>query len=147
MNLASLFEDAGGRAHLVAMRSLASSSTSRITAITVNRPDLLEMGQLDDLESLLGPVSLNMAATDLSADLLAGHKDFRSMVTLLERMGVQGTSHLRLLRNGTRKLTTLVPDSVNAFGQGVFSQVSCYENHREKKATLFLFRLSNRLLT
>ncbi|KAF9352282.1 hypothetical protein BGX34_012231 [Mortierella sp. NVP85] len=117
MNLASLFEDAGGRAHLVAMRSLASSSASRITAITVNRPDLLEMGQLDDLESLLGPVSLNMAVTDLSVDLLAGHRDFRSMVTLLERMGVQGTSHLRLLRNGTRKLTTLVPDSVNAFGQ------------------------------
>src|SRR5688572_24271068 len=120
MNLASLFEDAGGRTHLTTMRSLTSTTTSRITTLTLNRPDLAEMGQLDELEALLSPISLNLAVADLSVDILAGHKDFRSMVTLLEKMGIQGTSHLRQLRNGTRKLTTLVQDSVNAFEQGVF---------------------------
>ncbi|KAF9985757.1 hypothetical protein BGZ65_009962 [Modicella reniformis] len=117
MNLASLFEGAGGRAHLVSMRSVASTTTSRVAALVANRSDLQEMGQFDELEEVLGPISLDSAVADLTVDILAGHKDFRSMVSLLEKMGVQGTSHLRLLRNGTRKLTTLVPDSVNAFEQ------------------------------
>jgi hypothetical protein len=78
------------------------------------------MGQFDELGDFLDPIGLNSAITDLSVDILAGYKDFRSILALLERMGVQGTSHLRQLRNGTRKLTTLVPDSVNAFEQGMF---------------------------
>ncbi|KAI8362921.1 hypothetical protein B0O80DRAFT_432215 [Mortierella sp. GBAus27b] len=117
MNLGSLFDEAGGRVHLTSMRSLTSTSTSHIATLTKSRPELLEMGQFDELGDFLDPIGLNSAITDLSVDILAGYKDFRSILALLERMGVQGTSHLRQLRNGTRKLTTLVPDSVNAFEQ------------------------------
>ncbi|KAI7818208.1 hypothetical protein BC939DRAFT_298053 [Gamsiella multidivaricata] len=117
MNLATLFDDAGGRAHLIAMRSLASTAASRVAPWMSTRQDLLEMGQLYELEQQLQPPSLDSAVKDLPTDLLAGHKDFRAMVTLLEKMGFQGTAHLRQLRNCTRRLTSLVPDSVNAFEQ------------------------------
>ncbi|KAF9181918.1 hypothetical protein BGZ51_005119 [Haplosporangium sp. Z 767] len=117
MNFASLFDAAGGRAHLGQLRSLASSATARISTLTAERTDLLKMGQLDELEVLLSPQVLDSAVGELSADLMAGHKDFRAMVALLEKMGVQGTTHLRHLRNCTRKLSSLVPDSVNAFEQ------------------------------
>ncbi|KAI1314772.1 hypothetical protein EDD11_001741 [Mortierella claussenii] len=117
MNLTTLFEDAGGRAHLLSMRSIASTATARVSPTTLGRPDLLQMGQIDDLEQILAPESLDSAVTEPSTDLLVGHKDFRCMIALLEKMGVQGTSHLRQLRNCARKLNTLVPDSVNAFEQ------------------------------
>ncbi|KAG0256730.1 hypothetical protein BG011_004339 [Mortierella polycephala] len=117
MNFASLFDAAGGRVHLGQLRYLASSATARTSTLTAERMDLLKMGQLDELEVLLSPQMLDSAVDELSADLMAGHKDFRAMVALLEKMGVQGTTHLRHLRNCTRKLSSLVPDSVNAFEQ------------------------------
>ncbi|KAG0212191.1 hypothetical protein BGX28_006737 [Mortierella sp. GBA30] len=117
MSFASLFDEAGGKAHLIVMRTLASAAAARVTPLTDGRADLLHMGQFDDLEQLLEPRSMDSSIGDLSVDLLAGHKDFRSMVALLEKMGVHGTAHLRHLRNCTRKLTTLVADTVNAFEQ------------------------------
>lgn len=118
MNIATMFAETGGKAHLMSLRSLASAASTRVNAITTSRPDFLHVGQLDDLEQLLKPQALDSAVKEPTADLLAGHKDFRAMVGLLEQMGVQGTTHLRQLRNCTRKLSTLVPDNVNAFEQG-----------------------------
>ncbi|KAF9359518.1 hypothetical protein BGX26_012151 [Mortierella sp. AD094] len=117
MNLATIFEEAGGRAHLTSMRSAASVSSARVASLVSNRTEILQMGQIDDLEQLLGPQSLDSAIEELSVDLLAGHKDFRSIVNLLDKMGVQGTGHLRQLRVCTKKLASLAPDSVNAFEQ------------------------------
>ncbi|KAG0303099.1 hypothetical protein BGZ98_006992 [Dissophora globulifera] len=117
MNLATIFDASAGRGHLGQLQSIASTVRSRVLTMNSNRPELREMGQMDELEMQLSPTSLDSAIKELSVDLLAGHKDFRSMVSLLEQMGVQGTSQLRQLRNCTRKLTTLVPDSVNAFEQ------------------------------
>ncbi|KAF9105152.1 hypothetical protein BGX27_009791 [Mortierella sp. AM989] len=117
MNLTSLFEEAGSPVYLTSIRSIASASTARVASLVSNKPKILHMGQLDDLEQLLGPQSLESAMKELSVDLLAGHKNFRSIVNLLDRMGVQGTAHLRQLRICTKKLGSLVPDSVNAFEQ------------------------------
>ncbi|KAF9950765.1 hypothetical protein BGZ72_007643 [Mortierella alpina] len=117
MSFTVLVDDAGGRLHIVATRALASATAARVTPLTAGRKELLEMGQLDDLEQLLQPESLESAIGDLSIDLLAGHKDFRAMVGLLEKMGVHGTTHLRQLRNCTRKLGSLVADTVHAFEQ------------------------------
>ncbi|KAF8945863.1 hypothetical protein BGZ47_001822 [Haplosporangium gracile] len=117
MNIATMFEASGGKAHLVSLRSLASAASTRVNVITTSRPDFLNVGQLDDLEQLLGPQALDSAVEEPTVDLLAGHKDFRAMVALLEQMGVQGTAHLRQLRNCTRKLSTLVLDNINAFEQ------------------------------
>lgn len=105
--------------HIVATRALASAAAGRVTPLVAGRKELLDMGQLDDLEQLLQPESLNSACGELSVDLLAGHKDFRAMVALLEKMGVHGTTHLRQLRNCTRKLGSLVADTVHAFEQGI----------------------------
>ncbi|KAG0012334.1 hypothetical protein BGZ80_000043 [Entomortierella chlamydospora] len=118
MNLVTLFEEAGGRAHLNSIRSTASVASSRVAGLVSNKPKILQMGQIDDLEQLLGPQSLDSAIEELSADLLAGHKDFRSIINLLNKMGVQGTGHLRQLRICTKKLASLAPDNVNAFEQG-----------------------------
>ncbi|KAG0204007.1 hypothetical protein BGX33_008783 [Mortierella sp. NVP41] len=117
MNIITMFEESGGKSHLAALRSLASAASTRVSTMASSRPDLLNVGQVDDLEQLLDPHSLDSAVKEPTADLLAGHKDFRAMVALLEQMGVQGTTHLRQLRNCTRKLATLVPDNVNAFEQ------------------------------
>ncbi|KAF9901328.1 hypothetical protein EC991_006255 [Linnemannia zychae] len=117
MNIATMFEESGSKAHLVSLRSLASAAATRVNVITASRPDFLNAGQLDDLEQLLDYHALDNVAKEPTADLLAGHKDFRAMVALLEQMGVQGTTYLRQLRNCTRKLSTLVPDNVNAFEQ------------------------------
>ncbi|KAG0001017.1 hypothetical protein BGZ79_005197 [Entomortierella chlamydospora] len=117
MNLVTLFEEAGGRAHLNSIRSTASVASSRVAGLVSNKPKILQMGQIDDLEQLLGPQSLDSAIEELSADLLAGHKDFRSIINLLNKMGVQGTGHLRQLRICTKKLASLAPDNVNAFEQ------------------------------
>ncbi|KAF9172331.1 hypothetical protein BGX21_001340 [Mortierella sp. AD011] len=117
MNVVTLFDEAGGRAHLNSMRSTASVASSRVAGLVSNRLKLLQMGQIDDLEELLGPHSLDSATEELSTDLLAGHKDFRSIINLLDKMGVQGTGHLRQLRICTKKLASLVPDNVNAFEQ------------------------------
>ncbi|KAF9133980.1 hypothetical protein BGW39_008467 [Mortierella sp. 14UC] len=117
MNIGTMFEESGGKAHLVSLRSLASAASTRVNVITTSRPDFLNASQLDDLEQLLDHHALDTAVGEPTTDLLAGHKDFRVMVALLEQMGVQGTTHLRQLRNCTRKLSTLVPDNVNAFEQ------------------------------
>ncbi|KAF9206527.1 hypothetical protein BGZ49_002297 [Haplosporangium sp. Z 27] len=124
MNLATLFDDAGGPAHLNSMRSAASASTATVSKLVSQRPKILQMGQIQDLEQLLGSQSLDSALGEITVDLLAGHKDFRSIVVLLDKMGVQGTSHLRQLRISTKKLTSLTPDSVNAFEQGAGSKSS-----------------------
>ncbi|KAF8926585.1 hypothetical protein BGZ58_011063 [Dissophora ornata] len=115
MNLATLFTESGGRIHIVSMRSIASLATSRVAALTSSKAHIREMEQLDDLERLLGLQSLDSAVGELFVDLLTGHKAFRSVLSQLEKMGVQGTSHLRQLRNCTKKLSSLVPDTVNAF--------------------------------
>ncbi|KAF9562335.1 hypothetical protein EC968_005256 [Mortierella alpina] len=117
MSFTVLVDEAGGRLHIVATRALASAAASRVAPLTAGRKELLEMGQLDELEQLLQPESLDLAIGELSVDLLAGHKDFRAMVALLEKMGVHGTTHLRQLRNCTRKLGSLVADTVHAFEQ------------------------------
>ncbi|KAF9282387.1 hypothetical protein BGZ68_006000 [Mortierella alpina] len=117
MSFTILVDEAGGRMHIVATRALASAAAGRVTPLVAGRKELLEMGQLDDLEQLLQPESVNSAVGELSVDLLAGHKDFRAMVALLEKMGVHGTTHLRQLRNCTRKLGSLVADTVHAFEQ------------------------------
>ncbi|KAG9325185.1 hypothetical protein KVV02_002039 [Mortierella alpina] len=117
MSFTVLVDEAGGRLHIVATRALASAAAARVAPLAAGRRELLEMGQLDDLEQLLQPESLDSAIGELSIDLLAGHKDFRAMVALLEKMGVHGTTHLRQLRNCTRKLGSLVSDTVHAFEQ------------------------------
>ncbi|KAF9929332.1 hypothetical protein FBU30_001693 [Linnemannia zychae] len=117
MNVANLFEESGGKSHLASLRSIASAASKRVDVITTSRPDFLNAGQLDDLEQLFDTYALDSAVEELTVDLLAGHKDFRAMVALLEQMDVHGTGHLRQLRNCTRKLSTLVPDNVNAFEQ------------------------------
>ncbi|KAF8982008.1 hypothetical protein BGZ46_001967 [Entomortierella lignicola] len=117
MNLATLFDDAGGPAHLNSMRSAASASTATVSKLVSQRPKILQMGQIQDLEQLLGSQSLDSALGEITVDLLAGHKDFRSIVVLLDKMGVQGTSHLRQLRISTKKHASLTLDSVNAFEQ------------------------------
>ncbi|KAF9965745.1 hypothetical protein BGZ70_004192 [Mortierella alpina] len=117
MSFTVLVDEAGGRLHIVATRGLASAVAARVAPLAAGRKEVLEMGQLDELEQLLQPESLDSAIGELSVDLLAGHKDFRAMVALLEKMGVHGTTHLRQLRNCTRKLGSLVADTVHAFEQ------------------------------
>ncbi|CAO3570603.1 unnamed protein product [Mortierella alpina] len=117
MSFTILVDEAGGRLHIVATRALASAAAARVAPLAAGRKEVLEMGQLDELEQLLQPESLDSAIGELSVDLLAGHKDFRAMVALLEKMGVHGTTHLRQLRNCTRKLGSLVADTVHAFEQ------------------------------
>ncbi|KAG0356826.1 hypothetical protein BG005_004221 [Podila minutissima] len=92
-------------------------SSNRSRALAANDKKILEMDQLFQVEQLLSVPSLTSTVGDRSMDLLAGHKDFRATVALLEKMGVHGTTPLRQLRNCTRKLGTLVQDTVNAFEQ------------------------------
>lgn len=118
MSYVNLFEEAGGHTHLTKLSNVAQDSSNRSRALAVNDKKILEMDQLFQVEQLLSVPSLTNTVGDRSMDLLAGHKDFRAMVALLEKMGVQGTTPLRQLRNCTRKLGTLVQDTVNAFEQG-----------------------------
>ncbi|KAF9214042.1 hypothetical protein BGZ59_004404 [Podila verticillata] len=117
MSYVNLFEEAGGHTHLTKLSNVAQDSSNRSRALAVNDKKILEMDQLFQVEQLLSVPSLTNTVGDRSMDLLAGHKDFRAMVALLEKMGVQGTTPLRQLRNCTRKLGTLVQDTVNAFEQ------------------------------
>ncbi|KAG0039895.1 hypothetical protein BGZ82_006300 [Podila clonocystis] len=117
MSYVNLFEEAGGHTHLTKLSNVAQDSSNRSRALAVNDKKILEMDQLFQVEQLLSVPSLTSTVGDRSMDLLAGHKDFRAMVALLEKMGVQGTTPLRQLRNCTRKLSTLVQDTVNAFEQ------------------------------
>lgn len=118
MSYVNLFEEAGGHTHLTKLSNVAQDLSNRSRALAVNDKKILEMDQLFQVEQLLSVPSLTSTVGDRSTDLLAGHKDFRVMVALLEKMGVQGTTPLRQLRNCTRKLSTLVQDTVNAFEQG-----------------------------
>ncbi|KAG0086399.1 hypothetical protein BGZ93_000133 [Podila epicladia] len=117
MSYVNLFEEAGGHAHLTKLSNVAQDSSNRSRALAVSDKKILEMDQLFQVEELLSVPSLASTVGDRSMDLLAGHKDFRAMVALLEKMGVHGTTPLRQLRNCTRKLGTLVQDTVNAFEQ------------------------------
>ncbi|GJJ79252.1 hypothetical protein EMPS_11612 [Entomortierella parvispora] len=116
MNFATLLEESG-RHSGAAAQALASSVESKTSSLTRNRPELLEMAEVDKMETLLKSGSLESVYGDASIELLLGHKDFRRMVHLLESMGLQGTAHLRQLRNGTKRLATLVGDTMHAFEQ------------------------------
>ncbi|KAF9326136.1 hypothetical protein BG006_010413 [Podila minutissima] len=117
MTYVNLFEEAGGHTHLTKLSNVAQDSSNRSRALATNDKKILEMDQLFQVEQLLSVPSLTNTVGDRSMDLLAGHKDFRATVALLEKMGVHGTTPLRQLRNCTRKLGTLVQDTVNAFEQ------------------------------
>ncbi|KAG0345516.1 hypothetical protein BG004_003656 [Podila humilis] len=117
MTYAYLFEDAGGHTHMTTLSNVAQDSSNRSRALAANNQKILEMDQLYEVEQTLSVPSLNNTVGDNALDLLAGHKDFKSIIAMLEKMGVQGTTHLRQLRNCTRKLGTLVQDTVHAFEQ------------------------------
>jgi len=117
MNFISLTEESG-RHSSAAAQALASAVESQTGSMTRSRPELLEMDEVDKMETLLSPDSLEDVYGHEPIELLLGHKDFRRMVHLLESMGLQGTAHLRQLRNGTKRLATLVGDTMHAFEQG-----------------------------
>ncbi|KAF9432425.1 hypothetical protein BGZ76_010828 [Entomortierella beljakovae] len=118
MNLKSHFEDSGSRTHLTtSLGTVTSESNTSVKRLVSGNSNILSMGQIVDLEQLLHPQMLDGVIGELSVDLLAGHKDFQLVVGLLGKMGVQGTTNLRQLRICTKKLSTLIPDCVNAFEQ------------------------------
>ncbi|KAF9412510.1 hypothetical protein BGZ94_001026 [Podila epigama] len=117
MTYASLFEDAGGNGYITTLSNVAQDSSNRSRKLARDNQKILEMDQVFQVEELLSIPSLTNAVGGQAMDVLSGHKDFRVLVELLDQLGAPSTAHLRQLRNCTRKLGTLVQDTVNAFEQ------------------------------